>query len=217
MEEAEEERGGGRRNLLAGVEIPWYSADGPTLGGGGAGVARHLIVLLSAAAGAYWPLAAYRCLSLEPFPSAGGGAHRPRTTMCPPSLCLSSPSLLTPPSFPLGGCALDFPCFTALCRVHTEEANCPRRWPGASKWTPHTGGGERGGRGGGIPTRGVWDRVESGSLRRRGMGGCPERWRGLGRPTGERGGGWLSSEECEELTITRGQKSNANEAMHTTI
>ena len=27
----------------------------------------------------------------------------------------------------------DSPCFTALCRVHKEEGNCPHCWPGASK------------------------------------------------------------------------------------
>ena len=35
----------------------------------------------------------------------------------------------------------DCPCFTAPCRVHTEEGKCPRRWPGASKWTLSGGGG----------------------------------------------------------------------------
>ena len=44
----------------------------------------------------------------------------------------------------------DFPCFTAPCRVHTEEGNGPRRWPGASKHlapppSPHPGGGGGGG------------------------------------------------------------------------
>ena len=43
----------------------------------------HLHGLLSAAGGAYWPLATSPCPSLEPFPSAGGGAHRPATTSCP--------------------------------------------------------------------------------------------------------------------------------------
>ena len=34
----------------------------------------------------------------------------------------------------------DLPCFTSLCRVHTEEGNCLRRWPGASKWQSQAGG-----------------------------------------------------------------------------
>ena len=41
------------------------------------GLARRLVVLPSAAAGAYWPLATYRCPSLEPFPSVGSGDHQP--------------------------------------------------------------------------------------------------------------------------------------------
>ena len=36
----------------------------------------------------------------------------------------------------------DFPSFTTLCCVHTEEGNCPHRWPGAAKWAPNTIGGE---------------------------------------------------------------------------
>ena len=40
-------------------------------------------------------------------------------------------------------------CFTALCRVHTEEGNYSRCWPGASKWTPHTSGGP-------LPNGGFW-------------------------------------------------------------
>ena len=39
------------------------------------------------------------------FASIGGGAHRPLTTLCPPSPCLAYLYLSTPPSFPLGGCA----------------------------------------------------------------------------------------------------------------
>ena len=34
----------------------------------------------------------------------------------------------------------DCPCFTALCRIHTQESNGPRHWPGASRRTPHTSG-----------------------------------------------------------------------------
>ena len=44
----------------------------------------------------------------------------------------------------------DCPYFTALCRVHTEEGNYPRRWEGASKWIPHTGGG------GSLPNGSFW-------------------------------------------------------------
>ena len=54
----------------------------PILGGGG-GLARRMSGLLSEAGGARPPVAAHRCPFLEPFPSAGGGAHRPLTTQCP--------------------------------------------------------------------------------------------------------------------------------------
>ena len=41
----------------------------------------------------------------------------------------------------------DCPCSTALCRVRTAEGTGPRRWPGASKWTPPSrrrwGGGNK--------------------------------------------------------------------------
>ena len=56
-------------------------------------LARTLVVSLSAAAGAYWLLATYRCPSLEPSPSVGGGAHQRLTTSCPPSRCLAYPYL----------------------------------------------------------------------------------------------------------------------------
>ena len=36
-------------------------------------------------------LASAHCPSLEPAPSAGGGAYRPLTASCPPSPCLASP------------------------------------------------------------------------------------------------------------------------------
>ena len=61
--------------------------------------------LLSVAGGAYWPLTTYPCPFLEPFPSAVRGAHRPLTTLCPPTPYLAYPYLPTRPSFPLGGCA----------------------------------------------------------------------------------------------------------------
>ena len=63
------------------------------------GLAWRLVVLLSAAGGAYWPLTTYPCPSLEPSPSVGGGARRPVTTSCLVWPILSSP--LTLP-FPWG-------------------------------------------------------------------------------------------------------------------
>ena len=61
-------------------------------------------------------------LPFEPVPSAGG--------LSPPNASFSLPglSLPTEPS--------DCPCFTAPCWGHTEEGNCPRRQPRASKRTP---------------------------------------------------------------------------------
>ena len=44
---------------------------------------------------------AIRCPSLGPFPSVGGGAYRPHTTLCPSSSFLPDPSLSTSLSFPL--------------------------------------------------------------------------------------------------------------------
>ena len=99
------------------------------------GLARRPVVLLSAAGGAYWPLVIYPCPSLEPFPSVGGGAHRPLGPQCPASPCLACPYLHTLP-FPrevVPTESPDCPCFTAPCRVHMEEGNCPLCWPGASK------------------------------------------------------------------------------------
>ena len=72
------------------------------------GLARRLVVLLSAAGGAYWHLATYCGPSLEPFPSIGGGAHRPFATLCPLAPCLAYPYFRTHPSFPLVGCANTF-------------------------------------------------------------------------------------------------------------
>ena len=70
----------------------------------GGGLAGRLVVLLSAADGAHWPLVTNPCPFLEPSASAGSGAHRPLTTFCPYSLCLAYP-YLPEPSIPLGGCA----------------------------------------------------------------------------------------------------------------
>ena len=66
------------------------------------------------------------------FPSIGRVAHRPLTT---PSLSTPFPWSVVPTEPP------DLPCFTSLCQVHTEEGNCLRRWPGASK-RPSQAGGE---------------------------------------------------------------------------
>ena len=90
-------------------------------------------MLLSAAGGAHWPLATYRCPSLEPSPSAVGGAHRPLTALCPPSPSLAYPSLCASLSFPSGRRANGAPLFP--CSV-SEEGHCPRRWPGTCKWAP---------------------------------------------------------------------------------
>ena len=90
------------------------------------------------------PLAAYRGPFLDPPPSAGG-ARRPLTPP-PPSvpslpLCLAYPHPLPSPREVAPTQPPDCPCSTAPCWVRTEE-DCPRRWPGASQWTP--GGGGRG-------------------------------------------------------------------------
>ena len=57
------------------VHQGWLVADAAEGGGGGLHVA-----LLSAAGGAYWPIA-IRCPSLGPSPSKRGGAHQPLTTL----------------------------------------------------------------------------------------------------------------------------------------
>ena len=60
---------------------------------------------------------------------------------------LSLPGLSLPPYAPFLSLPRlcqrppDCPCFTTLCWVYTEDGNCPQRWPGASKWTPHTSSG----------------------------------------------------------------------------
>ena len=55
---------------------------------------------MTVAAVAYW-LIAIRCPFLGPFPSIGGGAHRPLTALCPSSSSLPYLSLSTSLSFPL--------------------------------------------------------------------------------------------------------------------
>ena len=70
-------------------------------GGGGAGMSRWGVVLVCSGRRSL----ADRCPSLGPFPSIGGGAHRPLTALCPSSSSLACLSLSTSLSFPLGGCA----------------------------------------------------------------------------------------------------------------
>ena len=101
--------------------IPWLSLGGP---GGGSpfqeptnlkvpsptfrwGLERRLDVLLPEAGGAYWPLTTYHFPFLEPFPC--GGAHRPLTTLRPPSPCVAHPYLPTHPFFSFVGCASGAP------------------------------------------------------------------------------------------------------------
>ena len=50
-------------------------------GGGGGWHVASGVLFSSAAGSAYWPIA-IRCPSLGPFPSVGGGAHRPPTALC---------------------------------------------------------------------------------------------------------------------------------------
>ena len=88
------------------------------------------------------------------FPSVGGGAHRPFTTLCPSSSSLPYLSLSTFLSFPFHWSVVptetpDFPHFTALCQVHTEDGN-PRRWQGVPKRSSQTGGE------GPLPNGGFW-------------------------------------------------------------
>ena len=86
-------------------------------GGGGGWACRHGVLFSSAAGGADWPVA-IRSPSLGPFPSIGGGAHQPLTTLCPSSSSLPNLSLYTSLSFPLVSCANGAPglsLFHLLC------------------------------------------------------------------------------------------------------
>ena len=69
-----------------------------------------------------------------PLPFLGGGAHRPLTTLCPPSPCLAYPYLPTPPSLPLVGANAppDCPCFNALVSTQRRATAllCIRGWVG---------------------------------------------------------------------------------------
>ena len=71
--------------------------------GGGVGMSPWYVVL-AAAGRAYW-LIAIGCPSLGPFPSIGGGAHQPLTTLCPSSSSLLNFSVSTSLCFPLVSCA----------------------------------------------------------------------------------------------------------------
>ena len=102
----------------------------------------------------------------------GGSMQRRATALSP---LLSPPCVLPLPTvpsllpFPFLWSVVpteppDFACFTALCRVHTEEGNIPRRWPGASKRSSQTGGE------GPLPNGSLWALgcPLAGSLPRRG-------------------------------------------------
>ena len=167
-------------------------------------------MLLSAAGGGYWPLATYRCPSLEPCPSAGSGAHRPLTTLCPRSPSLAYPYLPTHPSFPLGGGANGAPGLPLFhCSVSgphrggqrpSSLARCvpvgtpDRRWGrrGSLAATTHPtqpGGGIKKGGGGGV-----WDpKFWVPKLARSDFPHCKSRFShnghlGLGGGGGSRGG-----------------------------
>ena len=118
-------------------------------GGGGSGMTPGLCCCLKLTAPiGLSPLCP--ALSLNPFP--------PQTTLCPLPAWPILTSLLTL-CFPwevVPTEAPDCPRFTAPCRV--QEANRPRRWPGASKWTPQTAGG------GSLPNGGCFLRSSGGVL-----------------------------------------------------
>ena len=89
-----------------------------------------------------------------PEPLFWGWRSRSPTGRSPPCVLLLAPCPIfpCPLPFPFPWEPPDFPCFTALCPVHTEEGNSPRRWLGASKRSSQTGGGEgRGGKGRRLP------------------------------------------------------------------
>ena len=78
-------------------------------------------------------------LPLDPFPPEAVvpiGLSPPCDLPLPPCPIISS---LLPFPFPWSVVPTgppDLPGFTSLCRVHIEEGNCLRRWPGASKRHP---------------------------------------------------------------------------------
>ena len=98
---------------------------------------------------------AIRCPSLGPFPSIGGGAHRPLTTRCPSSSSSSYLSISTYLSFPLVGCANG--CAKRLC---ARGGGGPqwRGWGGEKKSPPPSSAG--GGGGGLLPQETLDRRVD---------------------------------------------------------
>ena len=97
-------------------------------------------------------------LSMNPSPPPG----RRRSPLASPPCALPLP--LPGPSIP------PYSPFLSLCRLCQRAPGLstgPLHWPGASKWTPHTGGG------GTLPNRGFWALgcPLAGSLR--GWGGYP--------------------------------------------
>ena len=89
--------------------------------GGGGGLALHLYELLSEAGGAYWPLAIYPSLFLEPVPPVG----------------LSPPCGLPLPAWPI----IPSPHTLPFPREVAEGGTGLGHWLGTSQCTPHTGGG----------------------------------------------------------------------------
>ena len=136
--------------------------------GGGGQQGKPPRGLLSAAGGAYWPVATDPCPSHE---WVGGGA--PPVTCHPmPLLCRCSLSL--PRRVP------DFLCFATPCRVCTEEGNGPRRWSRASTGTSRAGGARLSaatlgpylrGHGGGRGSALMWAEGQSHTAARAGEGG----------------------------------------------
>ena len=91
-------------------------------------------------------------LSLNPFPPQAAvpiGLTPPRALDLPVGPVLFSLHTLPVPWLVVPTKPPDCPCATALCQVHTEEGSGPCHWPGASRQTPHTGGG------GPLPMRGA--------------------------------------------------------------
>ena len=140
---------------------------------GGGGGAWRPDGLLSVAGGAYCPLAASPCPSLEPSPSAGGGAHRPLTPQVPSlSLSLAHPHLPTPPALPSVGCTHAAPGLSPFhCAVSRPHGRGQRPSPGASQWTPPS------------RWRGAFPLLGPG---RPLAGSLPHRWRGGGGGSGGR-------------------------------
>ena len=122
---------GGR---LLGLETPREGCGGRGAwdGGGGLGGAGRggdtFGAFWSAAGGANWAIATY-CPSLGPSPSAGGGAHPPSITSCPPSPSLAYPTL----RFPWDVVPMEPPVPVSL----------PRLWSARRRATAHAVGQAR--------------------------------------------------------------------------